>query len=75
MRTSCTSPSDRDHEEQSRKKKNETINNLDDRTYKNEKYLAKNKAVSLSASVLLKINAAYERFLEITQQQDGSRSR
>jgi hypothetical protein len=57
------------------RKKNETINNLDDRTYKNEKYLAKNKAVSLSASVLLKINAAYERFLEITQQQDGSRSR
>jgi hypothetical protein len=48
--------------------------NLDDRTYKRGQFLAKNKAVSLSALLRLMINEVYEQYPEITHQQDGSRS-
>ena len=47
--------------------------NLDDRTYKRGKLLAKSQTVSLSALLRLLINGAYEQFPEIAPQQDGSR--
>jgi hypothetical protein len=46
--------------------------NLDDKTYKRGKLLAKNQTVSLSALLRLLINGAYEQFPEIARQQDGS---
>ena len=48
--------------------------NLDDRTYKRGKLLAKSQTVSLSALLRLLINGAYEQFPEISGQQDSSRS-
>ena len=48
--------------------------NLDDKTYKIGKLLAKDKAVSLSALLRLMINDAYDQFPGNTQRQDSSRS-
>jgi hypothetical protein len=48
--------------------------NLDDKTYKRGKLLAKGQTVSLSALLRLLINGAYEQFRGIARQQDGSRS-
>ena len=48
--------------------------NLDDRTYKRGKLLAKSQTVSLSALIRLLINGAYEQYPDLLQQQDGSRS-
>ena len=48
--------------------------NLDDKTYKRGKLLAKSQTVSLSALLRLLINGAYEQYPDLLQQQDGSRS-
>jgi hypothetical protein len=67
------------HEEKENEQMNSTIYkrrsiNLDDRTYKRGKLLAKSQTVSLSALLRLLINGAYEQCPDILQQQDGSPS-
>ena len=47
--------------------------NLDDKTYKRGKLLAKSETVSLSALLRLLINGAYEQFPGIAREQDGTR--